>query len=280
MMVRTVSKVRTSEQLADDLMRLGVETGDVVMVHASLRAIGPVEGRAAGVVTALDIAVGDEGTLLMMVSARDDWSWVNERPEAERAELLAGSPLFDPLTAESDPEVGVLAEIFRRTPGTSVSDHPEGRFAARGRLAEAFTADVPWDDYYGPGSPLERLVDSGGKVLRLGADLDTVTLIHFAEYLADVPDKRRARRHRLVMSPAEGAVVRTVDCLDDSDGIVDHPGPDYFAVILDDYLAARDGTDVVRRGQVGGARSELLDAADLVAFATAWMTDHFRAIRA
>ena len=59
-------------------------------------------------------------------------------------------------------------------------------------------ADVPWDDYYGAGSPLERFVAAGGRVLRLGADDDTVTLIHYAEYLAPIADKRRVRRHRLV----------------------------------------------------------------------------------
>lgn len=245
------------------------------MVHASLRATGPVEGGAAGVVAALDAAVGQAGTVLMMIGARDDQSWINDRPEEERAVLLAGSVPFDTAITPADPDVGVLAEVFRRTPGTAISDHPEGRFAARGRLAEWFVSDVPWDDYYGPGSPLERLVDVAGKVLRLGADADTVTLIHYAEYLADVPNKRRVRRHRLVTTP-DGPVVRTVDCLDDSDGIVDYPGPDYFGVILGDYLAAREGSDALARGTVGGARSESIAASDLVAYAARWMTERFR----
>jgi aminoglycoside N3'-acetyltransferase len=261
----------TVTQVAEDLERLGVAPGDVVMVHASLRAVGPVEGGAAGVVAALDRAVGEPGTLLMMVSARDDWAWVNERPETDREALLADAEPFDPMTTPADPEVGVLAEIFRQSPGTLVSNHPEGRFAARGRQAAEFVADVPWDDYYGPGSPLEHLVRSGGKVLRLGAGVDTVTLIHYAEYLAEVPDKRRVRRHRLVISP-EGPVVRPVECLDDGDGIVDHPGPDYFGVILGDYLGSRP----VPCGTVGGAWSELIDAADLAPFAADWMTTHLR----
>jgi aminoglycoside 3-N-acetyltransferase len=259
------------EQLVADLRRLGVVAGDVVMVHASLRAIGPVAGGAAGVVAALDAAVGARGTLLMTIGARDDWAWVNEHPEHERAALLAGSPPFDAATAPADPDVGVLAEIFRTTQGTVVSDHPEGRFAARGRRAGDLVADVPWDDYYGPGSPLARFVDLGGKVVRLGADIATVTLIHYAEYLADVPAKRRVRRHRLVAGP-DGPVVVVVDCLDDDRGIVDYPGPDYFGVILGDYL---DGHDA-RRGLVGGAASELLDARRFVAFAAAWMSARFR----
>jgi aminoglycoside 3-N-acetyltransferase len=255
--------------LVEDLRLLGVVPGDLVMVHASLRAVGPVVGGAAGLVAALDAAVGPSGSLLMTIGARDDWAWVNERPEPQRVALLAGSPPFDAGATAADPDIGVLAEVFRTRPGSTVSDHPEGRFAARGRLAAGLVAEVPWDDYYGPGSPLHRLVDQRGTILRLGADPDTVTAIHFAEYLADVPGKRRVRRHRLVHGP-DGPVVRIVETLDDSDGIVDHPGPDYFGVILGEYLQ----TGAAAVGVVGSARSELLDAADLVRFAASWMTRH------
>jgi aminoglycoside N3'-acetyltransferase len=128
---------------------------------------------------------------------------------------------------------------------------------------------VPWDHYYGPGSPLERLVTLDGKVLRLGADIDTVTLLHYAEYLAPLPNKRRAVRYRRVQA-STGPVIRRIECLDDSDGIVDYPGGDYFGLIMTEYLA----TGRASQGMVGGARSELIDAADLVAFAVDWMTAH------
>jgi aminoglycoside N3'-acetyltransferase len=265
-----MSSVASIAKLVGDLGRLGVADGSVVMVHASLRAIGPVEGRAAGVVRALDAAVGSSGTLLMVLGADDDWAWVNERPEADRAQLLADAVPFDPLVTPAEPDVGVLAEVFRTMPGTVVSSHPEGRFAARGRLATEFVRDVPWHDYYGPGSPLHRLVDAGGSVLRLGADTNTVTLIHYAEYLANVPGKRRVRRHRRVRGPL-GPELRTVECLDDSNGIVEWPGEDYFATILVDYLA----TAAAPRGVVGRAPAELLDARGLVAFAVGWMTERF-----
>jgi aminoglycoside N3'-acetyltransferase len=220
------------------------------MVHASLRRVGAVEGRAAGVVAALDAAVAPAGTLLMNIGPAND-------------------DLFDPMRTPTDPDIGVLAEVFRQLPGTLVSNHPEGRFGARGRLAEWLTSDVPWDDYYGPGSPLERLVELHGKVLRLGADIDTVTLLHYAEYQAPLPAKRRAVRYRRVQESA-GPITRRVECLDDSEGIVDYPGDDYFGVILTEYLA----TGRAAQGMVGGASSELIDAADLVAFAVDWMTAH------
>jgi aminoglycoside N3'-acetyltransferase len=240
------------------------------MVHASMRAIGPVQDRAEGLVRALERAVGEDGTLVMNLGARDDWDWVNARPENERAALLAGSPPFDHLHTPADPDNGVLAEVFRQLPGTQVNNHPDARFGARGRLASYLLADPPWDDYYGPGSVLERLVQARGKVLRLGADLDTVTLLHYAEYLVPINQKRRVRRHHLVLE-GDGARVRQVECLDDSEGIVEYAGEDYFAVIVREYLASGAGS----RGTVGRAPSELLDARDLVEFAVAWMAMHF-----
>ncbi len=262
--------MHSTRRLALDLQQLGVVAGSVVMVHASLRTIGPVEGGADGVVRALDDAVGPEGTLLMVLGADDDWSWVNDRPEADRAALLAEAEPFDAAVTPADEEVGMLAEVFRRSAGTVVSDHPEGRFAARGRLARALVNEVPWHDYYGPGSPLERLVHARGHVLRLGADTNTVTLIHYAEYLAAVPHKRRVRRHRRVRTP-EGPAIRVVECLDDSEGIVAWEGEDYFSLILADFLAVH----TVARGFVGDAASELLPAGPLVDFAADWMTTRF-----
>ena len=236
--------------LTADLVRLGVERGDLVMVHASLRAIGPVPGGADGVVDAIVEAIGPEGTMFMTMGADE-------------------SEPFDHLSTPVDPDVGTLAEIFRQRSETVVSDHPEGRFGAAGRLAEELTRDVPWHDYYGPGSPLERFVENAGRVLRLGADPDTVTLLHHAEYLVEMPGKRRVLRRPVVMTAA-GPEERVVAGLDDSDGIVDHPGEDYFAVIMREYLA----TGRAVAGTVGGAPSELIDGADIVDFAVAWMAEH------
>jgi len=249
-----------------------VQAGDTVMVHASLRAIGPVDGGPEGVLAALDRAVGPDGTLLMILGAEIAEDWVNERPESERAGLLADTPPFDPVTTPAFHEVGTLAEVFRRTPGTRVTDNPSGRFGARGRLAAALLADAPWDDYYGPGSPLERLSEGGGKILRLGASFDTTTVLHYAEYLADIPTKRRVCRHYQCMSD-DGPIVRVVECLNDSEGIVPWDGEDYFALILREYLA--EGR--ARCGRVGNAPSDLIDAGDIVAFGAAWMTKHLTA---
>lgn len=253
----------------DELRVLGVRPGAVLMVHASMRRVG---GDARDLVAAIDEAVGDEGTWMMTLGAEDEWSWVNETPEAEREALLQGTPAFDKDVARAEKDNGVLAEVFRTTEGTAVSDHPEGRFGARGKHARALMEHVPWDDYYGLGSPLERFVQLGGKVLRLGADVDTATLLHYAEWQAPIANKKRVRRHRVVRDEQGESVVRVVDTLDDSNGIADYDGvdEDEFGVILNEYLE----TGRARGGQVGGARAELIDGQDLVTFAVNWIVTH------
>lgn len=262
---------RSRLELAGDLRELGVRTGEVLMVHASLRAIGAVEAGAGGIVSALEAAVGSVGTLVMILGARDEFDWVNERPEAERPMLLVDTPAFDKDRTPADPDVGVLAEVFRQLPGTLVNDHPDGRFGARGHRARMLLREpLPWDDYYGSGSVLHRLVRARAKILRLGADPDTVTLLHLAEYLAEVSVKRRVVRHHKVVLPDGSTVIRTVTCLDDTNGIVNWDDEDYFAMILRDYVSR--GRAAV--GQVGRARSELIDAKDLLDHGVSWMSEH------
>lgn len=261
--------------LADDLKALGVEPGQSLMLHASLRALGlaksqGVEQGAERLLDAVIETLGPSGTLLMILGTHSPNEWVNEHPVSERARLLEGATAYDPLTAPALPEVGWVAEAFRQRAGTMVSSNPSGRFAATGARAAELLRDQPHDDYYGPGSPLEKLCAEGGRVLRLGAGPDTTTVLHYAEYLAKVPDKRRARWDYVVHGPAGPRHV-FVDCLDDSGGIVDWDGDDYFALILGAYLALGRH----RAGRVGQAQSELIDASDLVRFGVSWMESSF-----
>jgi aminoglycoside N3'-acetyltransferase len=262
------------DSLLHDLAALGVKAGDCVMVHASLRKLGLArsqfaDGGPALLLDALEAAVGPSGTLLMILGSDYAYDWVNQRPVEERAKLLAGTPPFDAQTASVLPEVGWFAEVFRLRAGTVLSSNPSGRFAARGRDAEALLSGQPWNDYYGPGSPLEKLCARGGKVLRLGADPNTVTVLHYAEYVARVANKRRTRWD-YVIADEGGPRHVWIDCLDDSEGIVDWD-EDYFALITQAYVTEGRAA----RGRVGRAESELLDATDFVAFGAAWMERAF-----
>jgi len=234
-------------RLVHELRALGVPRAATVMVHASLKKLGPVAGGADAVLDAIVETLGPEGTLVMNLGAPDDVA-------------------FDAALTPADPSVGVLAEVLRRRSGAQVNDHVAARFAALGPRASALLEPTPHDDYYGPGSPLARFAEDG-LVLRLGADVDTITLTHYAEYLADIHGKRRVRRryeHRR-------AGVQWVESLDDTDGIVAWSEGDYFSRIWLDYLA----TSAPWVGAVGGARAELFAAAPFVLFAARWIERTF-----
>lgn len=268
----------TKGELRGQLAALGVRAGDLLMVHASLRKLGLGRadfgpGGAETLLDALDEAVGPDGTLMMVLGTDYPMVWVYAHPLEARAALLEGAPPFDYRNAPAFGEVGWLAETFRRRPGTIVSDNPSGRFGARGRRAAELMADQPWHNYYGPGSPLEKLCDWGGRILRLGANPDTVTALHYAEYLADLPDKKRTRWDYVVAGPDGEPHHVWIDCLDDEHGIVHREGEDYFASILNAYLALGRH----REGKVGKARSELIDTADIVDFGARWMEENLAA---
>lgn len=219
------------------------------MLHASLRRLGPVEGGADGVLDALLEVIGPGGTLVMPLGSRED------------------DMAFDALTSKADADVGVLAELFRQRSGVRVNDHAAARFAAFGPESAEILEPIPLDDYYGPGSPLERFTAHGGWVLRLGADIDTVTLTHWAEYRSDIPHKRRVRRRYVRADIGE----QWIESLDDCNGIVEADAGDYFSQILVDFIAGGHA----RVGGVAGCTGELFEGEPFVAFATAWMEDRF-----
>jgi aminoglycoside 3-N-acetyltransferase len=235
--------------LTDQLTLLGVEPGASLMVHASLRKIGPIEGGADAVLDALIEALGPGGTLLMILGADD------EEP-------------FDALSSPvEEDDMGVLAEVFRTRRGVRVNDHAAARYAAIGPQSQHLLEPVPLHDYHGPGSVLDRFTQRGGFVLRLGAAVDTVTLTHWAEYLARVPNKRLVRRRYVRADIGE----QWIEGLDDDDGIVDWEHGDYFPQILLDFLQAGHA----RTGRVGACTAELFAAQALVEFAVAWLEAHF-----
>ena len=260
-MAAPVKRVFTRSALAADLARLGVAPGGVLMVHASLRAVGPVRGGANVVVQALLDALGPAGTLAAYV---DFEPFCEEDDEVE-------VPVFDKRIAPAARDHGVLHEVLRNWPGAMRSDHPDAGVVAIGPLAAQITRDHPFQYGYGEGTPFERILEAGGQVLMLGAPLDTITLLHYAEHKADIPDKRIVRYRRLMPGPAWV----WFEEFDTGDPV--HPAlpENCFEQIAEAYLASGKAA----RGYVGAAPSALFDAPGLVRFAIRWIEEFVQRAR-
>lgn len=268
----------TRSRIVNDLTTLGVHRGDTVMVHTRMSAIGFVPGGTRTVVEALAETVGDTGTLMAYCGWNDappyslaDW------PENWREAARSAWPAFDPLLSEADHGVGRVPEALRRWPGAVRSRHPDASCVAAGPAAHRLLDDHPWDDPHGPDSPLARLTAIGGRVLLLGAPLDTLTLLHHAEALAEAPGKRYVTYEQPITVAGKRVWRRFRDVDTETEafdyGQVLPSGVWPFTAIAQEVLDAGLG----RTGMVGAARSHLFEAADVVRFGVDWIESHLGA---
>jgi aminoglycoside 3-N-acetyltransferase len=264
----------TRSELIGQLRGLGVESGGIVMVHCSLSSLGNVVGGADTVVTGLLELLGPLGTLVAMTGWEHDAYDLDEWPPALQDAYRRDPPAFDPEVSQAAREYGRLPERIRTWPNARHSSHPECRFSALGARAEWITADHPLDHPYGPGSPLAKLVDDGGSVLMLGAPLETITLLHLAEELAQV-DGKKVVHYSCPINTASGVEWISVEDIDTSNGAFPYERVvgerDSFEVIAAEALRAGVGTS----GAVGTSTSHLFPAVELVRFAVSWIESHF-----
>jgi|SRR5579864_9175127 len=260
------------QSLANDLCTLGLKPGDIVMVHASVRAVGKVFGGPDEIHLAITDAIGPNGTMMMVIGCPDGFDEVGRGrlTREEEDELLANMPPFDPATTRAARDIGTLAEFFRSFPG-AVCSQSIVRFCARGRRATWLMKDQPWNYAFGNGSPLEKLVEAGGKLLLLGCDHDTVTLMHHVEHVTDFPGKRIVRVRVPVLKNGRREWVDYEEFDSSDDGVHAHWPRRFFAIITDAFIDEFVGTEMCRAGKVGDAKTALIDAGALVRYAAPLM---------
>jgi aminoglycoside 3-N-acetyltransferase len=260
--------VYSRNELANDFRRLEIAPGDTVMVHASVRAVGAVAGGPDQIHLALKDVLTEDGTLIMYASCPDHYDEVGRGnlTAARERELLEKLPPFDPLTARSARDNGALVELLRTYPGSAVNAHV-ARFVFWGKHADRLIAPQPWHYAYGRDSALDRFVALNGRILLLGCDHDTVTFLHYAEHIVDIPDKIVVR-FKVPVRENGRRVWRDMEEFDTSTGVHANWPDRFFARLVDTYCVNTGN----QGGRVGDAHCVLLDAHGLLEFALQMMT--------
>jgi aminoglycoside 3-N-acetyltransferase len=258
--------MNTYSQLMRDFRALGVAAGQTLMLHASVKAFGSLMGGPNIIIQALLDIVGSDGTLMMYAGWNDIPDFLDELSPELRALYLAEHPPFDPNLSRSVRDHGILVECLRTWTGSQRSLNPEASMVAVGKQARFLTANHALHYGYGAESPLAKLVALQGHILLLGSPLDRITLLHHAEYLAQLRHKQVVH-YRCPISQDGKTVWVEIEDYDTSE-----PHDDYtFEQIARAYRAAHPSPT----GKVGGANCHLFDAAALTAFAVEWLEMRF-----
>jgi aminoglycoside 3-N-acetyltransferase len=244
----------TKSELRSGLESLGINSGDAVMLHSSLKSIGFVDGGPRTMLEALIEAVGPSGTLVVPTY------WLPGGTILATCKL--DDYVFDPHKHGS--HLGRLPSEFLTFDGIVRSIHPTHSVSAIGRDARHVVEShhlAP--SIFGAGSPWDRCDEMNAKIIGLGISMGPVTFYHLLE-------DRLLDRFPL---PVRLNTTYSLPCLDWEGRRVQVPvvplDPQFMAQRIDApgrddlreyYRAEFDHHGLLGWGQVGEARSWVIPA--------------------
>ncbi len=158
----------TPADLTGALRQLGVVPGDVLMVHSAFDRFLGFQGGPVEVIRALQDATGLGGTLMMPT--------IPFRRTA--VDYARGDPVFD--VSRTVSRMGLITEVFRRSPGVARSIHPTHSVAVWGSRTDAIIAgheraETPCGRF----TPYGKLLEYDGKILLAGVPAHAMTFCYF-----------------------------------------------------------------------------------------------------
>lgn len=255
----------TVDSMSRDLTRLGLESGETVLVHASLSSLGWVCGGGPAVIDALQNVIGTAGTIVMPTHSPGNMEPSNMEnppvPESWYDTIREQLPPYRP-TVTPTQGMGAIAECFRSYSGVHRSSHPQLSFAAWGADARFVTDDHSLSYSLGENSPLARVYDLDGRILFLGTSHGTNTSLHLAEYRADLDLGTKTQASAIcVDGDREWVQFEDIEYSDDD-----------FQTCGDAF--ERDHPDAFKTGAVGVCEAKLISQPQLVDFAVGWFENN------
>jgi aminoglycoside 3-N-acetyltransferase len=163
----------TRTEIVEGLQIAGVELGDTLMVHSSMKSFGHVDGGPEAVIDALLDAVGAGGHVVMPTLTAT-YKRKGTAPDAGLA--------FNPKTTPS--RVGLITDRFWRRPNAVRSEHPTHSVACIGPRASDWMAGHAETSTFGWDGPYGKYVHSDGessKLVFLGVNMSCNTTWHAVE---------------------------------------------------------------------------------------------------
>lgn len=241
----------TPEQLAAAFARLGVQPGDTMMLHSSLKSLGRMDGGTDGVIDAVMRALGPAGHVVVPTHTLC---------------YSANSDVREPYDRQTTPSMtGTITEALRLRPGAARSEHPTHSVAALGPRADwLVSGHRPDGTTFSIDGPHGRYVRLNATIVFLGTTLASNTTYHAVEdwlALPYMPDAE-ARYRR----PDDQGLVRTCR--------VNNPcGHRNFyhnkgLAVIDTVTAALDAAGRIRQAALNATRLLAVAARDVIRMTT------------
>jgi aminoglycoside 3-N-acetyltransferase len=220
------------------LRDFGIAPDDKVTVHSSLRAVGPIENGADGLIDAL-CAYLREGLLLIPTHTWRDFSRLS----------------YD--VKESVPCLGVLSRVAACRPDAVRSLHPTHSLAGFGRTAAEYLAgEERCTTITPPTSALGRLYEERGKILLIGVDHRSNTFLHSAEERLRVPNRISSESFVFSIRTADGNILKSAGLHPFHSEGIPRGASEYFS----NYAKPLEECGAVTRGTLGDAEVLCCDA--------------------
>ena len=164
------------KDLMDSLRKIGLCSGDTILVHSGLFNLGALEHKSAEenlelIYQSIMEVIGKEGTLVVPAFFYEYGRW---------------DEVFDIVETPVSKELGAFSKFISDKAEAIRSLHPLTALAAIGKNAD-FITNGNCKTSYGVGSAWDRFYESNGKMLFLGVNLSSMTFVHYVEHRVGVP---------------------------------------------------------------------------------------------
>ena len=178
-----ITTITTKDDFKNTFISAQLKTTDKVMVHTALSKFYYVPGGPESLVQALEETI-NQGTIMMpseVTTNCDPADWEYPPVKQDLIQLVRDNmPPYNPDTSPSE-GLGITPEYFRTLPDVVRSCHPYLPIAIWGKDKVQIANKQPLDMPYGLNSTLDYLYQNDGKIIFLGTDYETCTMLHYAE---------------------------------------------------------------------------------------------------
>lgn len=162
------------KELKEGFKNLGIQSGDILMIHSSYNSFGGVIGGAKTVINVLLKLLGETGTLIMPTYTPFFCQQFNK----------IGIGFYD--VENSPSQMGILTEVVRKNPNSKRTLNPIYSVSVMGMMKEYFGSELT-NNVLGTESTFAKLHQVDAKIMNIGlSHNNSWTFLHYIEEMQNV----------------------------------------------------------------------------------------------